>query len=644
MDAPEPTAPDSPESDVVPVEEDRRIGRTLGNLEVVDRIGIGGMGAVYRALHRVLETPYAVKVLHPRFSEDPDAVERFRSEAVAASRLRHPNVVFVTDFGFDDEVGLYIVMEHLEGVTLKQLIRRKGALTVGRMARIADQLCSGMAAAHRLEIVHRDLKPENVIVLSDVARRDHVKVLDFGIARLRDQAEEEETEVLGTPQYMAPEQIAGSAAAGKPTVDIYALGMVFYAMLTGEPAFDGPDHVRILEAQLRDTPAPVSRANPALAGSELEALIMEMLAKQPEKRPQRLEDVQERLAAAVAALVEEGVAGSSYVPPTEPEDLTKSDATAVWTGAVSGTIRMTAVLKQIRAVDPKSAAAVLLDAMPSLETIRGEALCLALWGVIQQELLEHEPGTAAFELGSDQLVLLLQAVLESHDGSNASSAQKKVFRAVRSTLPIFDDARRDAILRALRPLSANPLFPADLTETQHAGSWHAFKKVMTTEIHMPWRREKGEKPPPKPSKAAPAKEELARMSLMQKLKQDVSVASIGALLTHEIKLFGGNTEDAVKALPAPPAPAPEDDVEEAEELPTDVAMQAVPDALPTDVGLAPIPDALPTDVALAPVDEDAFPPLPDDLDTDIEIVPILPEEAPLPGEDDEDVDDEPTVT
>jgi len=596
---PESAAPPSPGVDVVPVEEDRRIGRTLGNLHVVDRIGIGGMGAVYRALHRILETPYAVKVLHPRFSEDADAVERFRSEAVAASRLRHPNVVFVTDFGFDDEVGLYIVMEHLEGVTLKQLIRHSGALTVGRMARIADQLCCGMAAAHRLEIVHRDLKPENVIVLSDVARQDHVKVLDFGIARLRDQQEAEDAEILGTPQYMAPEQIVGNAAASLPTVDIYALGMVFYAMLTGEPAFSGSDNVRVLEAQLRDTPPLVSLAIPALAGSKLEALIADMLAKQPERRPRRLEDVQERLSEAIDALVEEGVAGSTYTPPGEPLSRDGDDATAVWTGAVSGTIRMTAVIKQIRSINPDSAAAVLLDAMPSLETIRGEALCLALWGIIQQELLEHAPATAAFELGSDQLVLLMQAVLESHDGTTSSEAQQKMFRALRSTLPIFEPEKREAILTALRPLSAHPLYPDDLAGQQHAGSWQAFKDAMTTEIHMPWRRTKGEKPPHAISKELPSQEELARMSLIQKLKQDVSVQSIGALLTHEIKLFGGDTEGALEALPAPPASDPgatadpsavpdPSDIEDAQEL---------QDEAITDAGVVPVPDRLDTEAA-----------------------------------------------
>ena len=119
------------EQEVVPVEEDARIGCRLGNLEIVDRIGIGGMGAVYRAVHKVLETPYAVKVLHPRFSEDPEAVERFRAEAIATSRLRHPNVVFVTDFGLQDELGIYIIMEYLEGASLRQILKVEPRLSVG---------------------------------------------------------------------------------------------------------------------------------------------------------------------------------------------------------------------------------------------------------------------------------------------------------------------------------------------------------------------------------------------------------------------------------------------------------------------------------------------------------------------------------
>ena len=554
--------PQPPPEGVVPIEEDARIGCRLGNLEIVDRIGIGGMGAVYRAVHKVLETPYAVKVLHPRFSEDPDAVERFRAEAIATSRLRHPNVVFVTDFGFDADVGLYLVMEHLGGCTLKELIHLSGALTVGRMAYIGDQLCAAMAAAHRLQIVHRDLKPENIIVLSDLSHQEHIKVLDFGIARLRDAAEEEDEEVLGTPPYMAPEQITGAPTASLPTVDIYALGMVFHAMLCGRPAFTSDDPEEVLRAHLETPPPPVSLANPQLAGSLMEQLVLDMLAKLPERRPETLTVVRERLAEAIAALVDAGVAGSTYEPPVPMEDgLPGGDTTAVWTGAISGTIRMTAVIKQIRTVGPSSAAAVLLDAMPALETVRGETICLALWGILQQELLEHPLDSPEFGLTSDQLVLLMQAILESHDGAEPSTSQLKMFRAIRTTLPILDADRRRAVLAALRPLSTSPLFPVDFIEQEHGGSWETVKRIMTTEIHLPWRRPAGEAgapPPPKPAREVPAPDTLAQMSLLQKLQQDVSVRSIGAVLTHEIRLFSREEgADAVALLEGPAGgPAP----------------------------------------------------------------------------------------
>ena len=616
---------------VVPIEEDARIGCRLGNLEIVDRIGIGGMGAVYRAVHKVLETPYAVKVLHPRFSEDPDAVERFRAEAIATSRLRHPNVVFVTDFGFDSSVGLYLVMEHLGGATLRDLIHRNGALTVGRMVHIGDQLCAAMAAAHRLEIVHRDLKPENVIVLSDLSHQEHIKVLDFGIARLRDAAEEASEEILGTPQYMAPEQIAGNELAALPTVDIYALGMVFHAMLTGQPAFVGDDHAAVLKAQLQQQPAPVSLSNPMLADSALEQLVLDMLAKQPERRPQNLTLVRQRLAEAIEELVEAGVAGSTYEPPALEADASGGgDATAVWTGAVSGTIRMTAVIKQIRTVGPRSAAAVLLDAMPALETVRGETICLALWGILQQELLEHEPGSADFTLTTDQLVLLMQAILESHDGTEPSNAQLKMFRAIRITLPIIGADRRTAVLAALRPLSTSPLFPDDFIEQEHGGSWETVKRIMTAEIHLPWRRT-GPDASPKPkvrksAKVEPSQEELAKMSLLQKLQQDVSVRSIGAVLSHEIRIFPRNETkqlagpvDVAGATGVGMAPASEgvasewsEGIEDAEEVAlsgevAETEADAVPGAVaaPADTDAAEAPVELVADSAPVEVsDED----------------------------------------
>lgn len=527
--------------EIVPEEEDGRIGQVIGNLQLAERIGVGGMGAVYRGQHRVLETSYAVKILHPSFSEDRDAVERFRTEAIASSRLRHPNVVFVTDFGFNESLGLYIVMEYLEGFTLKSLIRSGNGLSPGRMVHLGKQICSALAAAHRLDIVHRDIKPENIMVLSGLSQRDDAKILDFGISCLRKQVEEDQTaEILGTPQYMAPEQITGNAHANTPSVDIYALGMVFYAMLVGRPAFDEGEPQDILEAQLQKSAPHIGQSNPHLAATKLETLVAEMLQKTPERRPRTLDDVQARLDEAIEELVANGVAGSVYAPPSLEREWEGDEKTAVWTGAASGTIRMTTVIKQIRSVGPRSAAAVLLDAIPSLETLKGEALCLALWGVIQQDLLEHEDGTAAFQLSLDQLVLLVQAILESNDRVEISPAQHKIFRVLRSTLPIFDDRRRRAIKDALRPLAASPHYPSDLLDDEMSGSWQAFKKVMTTEIHFPWPR--GRERIKVEEKSHPSSEELASMNLMEKLQQDVSLRSINALLFHELTLFGSPKE------------------------------------------------------------------------------------------------------
>ena len=382
------------------------------------------------------------------------------------------------------------------------------------------------------------------MVLSDLSQRDAVKILDFGIARLRDRSEDDEEEILGTPQYMAPEQITGRPSAVSPSVDIYSLGMVFYAMLMGQPAFESGTPQRILEAQLQKTPPSIGTEHPHLAGTQLESLIQDMLAKTPERRPANLDIVHTRLNDALQELIDADVAGSVYTPSME-EEWEGDEMTAVWTGAVSGTIRMTSVIKQICSVGPQSAAAILLDAIPSLETLKGEALCLALWGVIQQDLLEFEPGTDAFQLSQDQLVLLIQAILESNDGPTPSEAQNKIFRALRSTLPIFNDERRLSIKSALRPLAASPHYPSDLLEDEHSGSWNAFKKVMTTEIHLPWARSRTPTPPA-PPRPRPSDEALSRMSLIEKLQQDVSMRSINALLSHELSFFSGDDE-------APPA-------------------------------------------------------------------------------------------
>jgi len=520
-------------------------GTVIGNLELTDRIGVGGMGVVYKALHCTLRTPYALKILHPQFSSDEAAVERFRLEAVACSKLKHENIVFVTDFGFEDELGLYIAMEFLDGLPLSQVIRQSKSLSPGRMARIGQQMADGMAAAHRLDIVHRDLKPDNIIVLSDPSRRDFVKILDFGIAKVRDSDERGLTgagSAVGTPRYMAPEQLMDKGKVGAAS-DIYAMGCVFYAMLTGKPPFTEGSDFEILTAQVTKKPEPLATHRPELKGTPLEKLVHSMLKKQITNRPKSMDEVRDRLAKAIHEMRAAGVPGSEYQ--LRASDSFLPQETDIPTpGPVSvHTVRMTNVIRRIREKDPTSPAAVLLAALPSVGALQGEVLCLALWGILQQDVLDADLSSPSFERTTDQLLLLLQAVLESHPGPRASSTQSKIFRSLQNLLKLLPRKRRIEIVKALRPLASHLLFPQDILPSENSGSWENVKAVLSKEITLPslsglkLRSDTGKFPT---LSAKPTVQDLNTMSLIDKLRQDVSVASITSVLKHDITLTGTN--------------------------------------------------------------------------------------------------------
>ncbi len=519
----------------------RQRGGRVGNLELGERLGVGAMGTVYKGVHRTLRTPFAVKVLHPQYSSDEDAVERFRLEAVACSRLRHENIVFVTDFGFEESLGLYIAMEFLDGRSLGRILRRDGPLTLGRMARIGEQISSAMAAAHRLDVVHRDLKPDNVFVLSDPGRQDFVKVLDFGIAKVRDADGREltgEGHAVGTPRYMAPEQLMHRDHIGART-DIYALGCMFYAMLTGSPPFVEGSDFEILNCHVREIPKPIEEHLPELAGTRMATLIAQMLRKHYRKRPDSMEEVRERLQEAILELMAAGVPGAEYVPRTVEE------AASVQTGEFAAVlsahpVRMSQVISRIKMAAPDSPSAALLAALPSVGALQGEVLCLALWGIIQQDLIDAELDSPLFDQTADQLLLLLQAVLESHDGQRPSQTQARVFRSLKNLLALLPRDRRRRIARALRPLAGNPLFPVSLLPGENTGSWSTIKAVLGTEITLPGLRRKEQDPAQKEEQ-----ERLARLSLKEKLQQDVSLTSLRAVLAHDITLFGNTAADEV---------------------------------------------------------------------------------------------------
>ena len=260
-----------------------------GRYRIGQVIGRGGMSTVHRATDTVLHREVAVKVLLAALAEqDPVHVTRFEREARAAAALRHPAVVKVYDTGVDGRTH-FIVMEHVAGRSLDHALARGRPLEPEEATRIAAQVAGALAAAHAAGILHRDIKPANVML----THAGEVKVLDFGIARARkDPTLTESAFAIGTAAYMSPERVSGGP--GDERSDIYALGCLLYAMLTGRPPFVADDVLAVLHQQVHEAPiAPIRRG--AAIDPELDALVLAMLAKDPAGRPQSASEVADRL-------------------------------------------------------------------------------------------------------------------------------------------------------------------------------------------------------------------------------------------------------------------------------------------------------------------------------------------------------------
>src|SRR6201996_4025558 len=248
-----------------------------GRYRVVRRLGTGGMAEVFLAEDQQLGRKVALKLLHRRFAEDPGFVERFRREAQAAAGLQHPNVVSVYDRGAYDGT-YYIAMEYLPGRTLKQLIRDDAPLDPVRAIDITIQILKAARFAHRRGVIHRDLKPHNVIV----DESDHAKVTDFGIARAGASDMTETGSIMGTAQYLSPEQAQGHAVSAGS--DLYSVGVVLYELLTARVPFDAESPVTIALKHVSESPTPPSVINPAVP-PELEQAVLWALNKDPVDRP-----------------------------------------------------------------------------------------------------------------------------------------------------------------------------------------------------------------------------------------------------------------------------------------------------------------------------------------------------------------------
>jgi serine/threonine-protein kinase len=289
---------------------DPLVGKTLADrFEILERIGEGGTGVVYRAKQLSVDRVIAIKVLGAHVSTDPSWVKRFHNEARAASRLDHPNTVRLIDFGQTKEGLLFIAMEFLSGRSLRAEIEKLGRLPPNRVLRILSQMCASLSEAHNQGIIHRDIKPDNVYLVDMKGAGDYVKVLDFSVAKL-DAPDAQVTRagvVFGTPQYMSPEQGRGVPLDARS--DIYAVGVVAYEMLTGKPPFDAKIPTEVVMMHLRDKPAPLTGLPP-----QLTTLVMKALEKDAARRQQSAEELDNECQQCLAELFPRQTPGPGSVP------------------------------------------------------------------------------------------------------------------------------------------------------------------------------------------------------------------------------------------------------------------------------------------------------------------------------------------
>lgn len=272
--------------------QDPFIGRDIlnGQFQILQKIGSGGMGSVYKAVQPEMNRMVAVKILHPKLANRKDLVSRFRREARAMSHLTHPNTVKVYLYGELEDGSLYIVMEYLEGKNLNQTVRAEGPMPLERGLRILIQAASALEEAHRAGIIHRDLKPENIFLSQQGGMTDYAKVLDFGLAKVTEREMRpgsiiltQEGMVFGTPEFMSPEQAQGKPLT--PASDIYSLAVILYEVLTGKLPFEAKSPMEYIQLHVTAKPRPINERVPGKTFPPLLWSVLEKaLAKKSEER------------------------------------------------------------------------------------------------------------------------------------------------------------------------------------------------------------------------------------------------------------------------------------------------------------------------------------------------------------------------
>jgi serine/threonine-protein kinase len=270
--------------------QDPYLGRDLlgGKFKILQKIGSGGMGAVYKASQADMSRMVAIKILHPKLAGRKDLVSRFRREARAMAHLTHPNTVKVLDYGELEDGSLYIIMEYLEGKNLNQVVRKEGPLPPERAIPVLIQVCGALQEAHLQGIVHRDLKPENIFLSTNAGLKDYPKVLDFGLAKVTERELRpgsimltQEGMVFGTPEFMSPEQAQGKVLDARS--DIYSLAVILYEVLTGKLPFDARTPMEYIQMHVNKPPIALDER---VQGKTFPQGLWPVLKKALEKKPE----------------------------------------------------------------------------------------------------------------------------------------------------------------------------------------------------------------------------------------------------------------------------------------------------------------------------------------------------------------------
>ena len=273
--------------------------------EILEEVSAGGMGKIYRGLHKRTGARLAIKVMHSHLSHNEKNLLRFEQEARTATTLQHPNIVVVYDFGITPGQIPYLVMEWIDGTNLDPVVRRGGPLSVDRFIHIFGQCASALGLAHSKGVIHRDIKPSNIILFNTPERPDFVKIVDFGIAKVLDDSDDisltRTGDILGSPQFMSPEQCQGEPM--DPRSDIYSLGCVMYEALVGQPPFSGENAVQLMYKHVHEIPKQPRTIKSDLQMADiLEPILFRCLQKDPNKRFNSMSELESELKRAQSLL------------------------------------------------------------------------------------------------------------------------------------------------------------------------------------------------------------------------------------------------------------------------------------------------------------------------------------------------------